>query len=247
MSTPPSTLYPFSIINMNFYKHYSFDLWLTLIKSNPSFKKERANYFYKNLNTKKKSLEQVIAIFRHIDVMCNAINEKTGKNIDADEMYLMVISTINEFEISFSDIDLNLLQTEMEVLFFNYIPTFYSSDTFSSLDQLKQRSGSSFNISSNTGFISGRTLRKLLQSLGLDPFFEFQLYSDEVGVSKPHSNFFEMIVDNTKKISGNRDISLNEIIHVGDNPVADIKGACSAGLKCCQINSNSTTILTLLN
>ncbi|RZL31784.1 MAG: HAD family hydrolase, partial [Pedobacter sp.] len=26
---------------MAFYKHYSFDLWLTLIKSNPTFKLER--------------------------------------------------------------------------------------------------------------------------------------------------------------------------------------------------------------
>ena len=73
---------------MQFYKHYSFDLWLTLIKSNPNFKKERALFFHKNFNSKKKNIEEIEKIFRQVDIICNSINEKTGKNIDADEMYL---------------------------------------------------------------------------------------------------------------------------------------------------------------
>ena len=63
---------------MAFYKHYSFDLWLTLIKSNPRFKQERTSYFYEKFNTKNKSIEEVALIFRQVDLMVNAINEKTG-------------------------------------------------------------------------------------------------------------------------------------------------------------------------
>jgi putative hydrolase of the HAD superfamily len=44
---------------MKTYKHYSFDLWLTLIKSNPIFKKERALFFHQHLNAAKKSIEEV--------------------------------------------------------------------------------------------------------------------------------------------------------------------------------------------
>jgi len=40
---------------MPYYRHYSFDLWLTLIKSNPGFKAERAHYFFENYNPLKKA------------------------------------------------------------------------------------------------------------------------------------------------------------------------------------------------
>ena len=48
---------------MKTYKHYSFDLWLTLIKSNPTFKKERALFFHKHLNAAGKSLEENTPLF----------------------------------------------------------------------------------------------------------------------------------------------------------------------------------------
>ena len=32
------------------HEHYSFDLWLTLIKSNPLFKPARIEYFFENYN-----------------------------------------------------------------------------------------------------------------------------------------------------------------------------------------------------
>ncbi|MEO7767471.1 MAG: HAD family hydrolase, partial [Ferruginibacter sp.] len=228
-------------------KHYSFDLWMTLIKSNPFFKTEKARYFYKNYNTKKKSVEEIMSIFRQVDLMCTAINEKTGKNIDSDEMHLIVISIMNDFDSCFANIDLCLLYDEMEVLLFNYIPLVYSNETLNSLDKLRQSNPCSFNISSNTGFIRGRTLRKVLTSLSLSPFFDFQLYSDEIGWSKPGSRFFDALLDGITGIAANKNIDLTDILHVGDNPNADIAGALSAGLNSFLINSNEATILNLLN
>lgn len=232
---------------MNKYKHYSFDLWMTLIKSNPFFKVERAIYFYRNFNSKKKSIEDVKSIFRQVDLMCNSINEKTGNNIDACEMYLIVISMINDFDTTFSDINLNWLYNQMEALLFNYMPTVYSNETQNSLLQLKQRNNCSFSISSNTAFIKGSTLRKILSNLSLSPFFDFQIYSDEINSSKPDRRFFEIMVSTVKNITCNRNILLNEIMHVGDNPTADIRGAISVGIDSFQINSNNATILSLLN
>ena len=76
---------------MQYYRHYSFDLWLTLIKSNPAFKTERTRIFFEDYNIAGKSIEEVAAAFRRVDLLGNAINERTGKNIDSDELYLMVI------------------------------------------------------------------------------------------------------------------------------------------------------------
>lgn len=231
---------------MNVYRHYSFDLWMTLIKSNPTFKIERAKVFFKNFNDKGKSLEEVISAFKKVDTMCNAVNEKTGKNIDADEMHLMVVSLINDFETSFVNIDLPDLYKEMEQLLFNYMPIVYCNNTSSSLDKLKQESNGTFNISSNTAFIKGSTLRKVLSALELSQFFEFQLYSDEIGISKPDKLFFELLLREVRKIELNKDILVTEILHIGDNPKADIEGASSIGMNCFQVNSNSATILSLL-
>jgi putative hydrolase of the HAD superfamily len=232
---------------MKIYKHYSFDLWMTLIKSDPSFKAERAKFFYKHFNTTKKSIEDVVSIFRQVDVMCNCINEKTGNNIDADEMYLMVISLMNDFNTTFADVNLNWLYDEMELLLFKHMPTIYCDETFNSLDSLKQKSCSSFSISSNTAFIKGKTLRKVLPHLGLAPFFDFQIYSDEVGISKPDRRFFDLIFKVVNETDPGRKISPNEIVHIGDNPKADIEGAKSAGISSIQINTNNATILSLLN
>jgi putative hydrolase of the HAD superfamily len=228
-------------------KHYSFDLWMTLIKSNPAFKMERAKFFYKNFNNRNKTIEEVIFVFRQVDLMCNAINEKTGKNIDAEEMYLMVVSMINDFDMSFAKIDLLWLYTKMEELFFNYLPTVYSVDTVSSLDKIRQKSNCTFNISSNTAFVKGKTLKTVLSHLGLSDFFEFQLYSDEIGLSKPCTQFFESMIREIKVIGVNKNILLQEIVHIGDNAKADIDGALLAGIKAFQINSNNSTIVSLLN
>ncbi|WP_443946777.1 HAD family hydrolase [Pedobacter sp. AW1-32] len=229
---------------MAFYKHYSFDLWLTLIKSNPSFKQERAAYFHQKFNPKNKPLEEVIIIFRRVDLMVNAINEKTGKNVDADEMYLMVISMMNDFEVHFQ-IDLPTLELEMEELLLNHMPLIYSDSTLETLSALKNNSISTTNILSNTGFIRGKTLRKVVYHLGIDCFIDFQLYSDEVRMSKPNPGFFQLMLDGINR-DIHSDIKLSEILHVGDNPVADIGGAEAAGIHSLLINSNDLSILNLL-
>ena len=225
---------------MPYFKHYSFDLWLTLIKSNPLFKIERTQFFYDNLNDAHKSLEEVALIFRQVDVMCNTINEKTGKNIDAEEMYLIVINMINNFNNNFDSIDTEKLYNQMETLLFKHLPFMYNSETITVLEHLKQNTNCTMNILSNTGFIKGQTLRKVLAQIGLSPFFDFQLYSDEEQLSKPNPKFFNLMLD---KVSY---LPLNEIVHVGDNPKADIAGANLMGLNSVLINSNLLTINTLI-
>jgi putative hydrolase of the HAD superfamily len=141
---------------MGLFKHYSFDLWFTLIKSNPEFKKERAKYFHKNFNFNNKTLNEVETIFRNVDLMCNSINEKIGKNISAEEMYLMVLYQINEDNKYIGDINLQELYTEMETMFFNYPPSIFNFQTIEVLHSIKQFKNTT-NILSNTAFIKGST------------------------------------------------------------------------------------------
>ncbi|MBS7564973.1 HAD family hydrolase [Mucilaginibacter sp. Bleaf8] len=230
---------------MNKYQHYSFDLWLTLIRSNPAFKQERARFFHQNFNYRNKSLEEVTAVFRQVDVMCNTINEVTGKNIDADEMYLMVISMMNDGHVQLHDFDTDGLYDEMTHLLSKHLPVVYCDKTPKVLEHIKQNGGSTISILSNTGFIKGQTLRGILQQLHLDTYFDFQLYSDETGMSKPNKEFFKLMLINIPLTGGG--IVPNRVIHIGDNPRADVGGAQSVGIQSLLINSNNVSIYSLIN
>jgi putative hydrolase of the HAD superfamily len=227
------------------YKHYSFDLWLTLIRSNPDFKTERTRYFHQHFNTKNKSVEEVALVFRQVDLMVNAINEKTGKNIDADEMYLMVISIMNDYATTFQEIDTEALYAEMEILLLKHMPLLYCSEGIKVLTKIKESGLNTTNILSNTGFIKGKTLRKVIKALELEPLIDFQLYSDEVRLSKPNPLFFQLMLDTIDKTK-HPELDLKEIIHVGDNPNADVLGANGLGINSLLINSNHLSISHLL-
>jgi putative hydrolase of the HAD superfamily len=228
------------------YKHYSFDLWFTLLKSNPEFKKQRALYFFKHYNPLQKTIEQVELVFRQVDIMCNSINEKTGDNIDAEEMYLMVIATLNNYSLANTEVDLKSLYQTMEQLLFNYMPQVYCPNTLPTLDNLKQKTQATFNILSNTAFVKGGTLRQVLNHVGLAPYFNFQLYSCELGFSKPNPKIFNFMLQEAALLQPNKLLLPQQCLHIGDNVKADIWGAAQLNIASYQINTNQNTILNLL-
>ncbi len=230
---------------MNNYKHFSFDLWMTLIKSNPLFKKQRAHFFFTHFNPLQKSMEEVLDIFRFVDLMCNSINEKTGGNIDADEMYLMVIYRLGGNAAAFNGVDLKRLCAQMEQLVFENMPLIYCADTKDVLTEIKGKNGNTMSILSNTAFIKGATLRTVLKHLQIDHFFDFQLYSDEWGISKPNHHFFKIMFDQISSLRRDN-IAPGEVVHIGDNPVADIAAANAFGMNSFLINSNDKLITDFL-
>ncbi len=220
----------------NKIKHFSFDLWLTLIRSNPEFKKERIRHFTLNYNSFNKTEFEIKVIFETVDKMCNAINQKTGGNICTDELYLMTLYLINEGNLELQKIELNQLKLEMEFLFFKYPPIPIYESILNELMDLKKRTKATFNISSNTAFIEGKLLRILLNDIGFTPLFEFQLYSDEIGFSKPNLAFYSKMYSEVKLL--HKQLNKIEIVHIGDNIIADIEGAKSFGINAIDINKH---------
>ena len=170
--------------------------------------------------------------------------KKQVKNIDAEEMYLMVLTLVNEDPAYVQSVDTNKLYADMEGLVFSLPPLIYNDETIPVLRHLKEK-GNTLSILSNTGFIKGSTLRVLLAELKIDSYFDFQLYSDEVGLSKPDINFFNLLISGARSVNQPDEFSLNNIIHIGDNPLTDIKGAEESGINSLLINSNNRSILTL--
>ncbi len=88
-----------------------------------------------------------------------------------------------------------------------------------------------------------------MDGLGLAGFFDFQLYSDEEGLSKPNKQLFGLMLGKIAAVrqdSGKKAIGLKEIIHIGDNEKADIGGANAIGISSLLINSNGKGIKCLL-
>ncbi len=221
------------------YKHYSFDLWMTLIKSDLQFKTKRAEYFFNHFNADKRELWEVAFKIKQVDDMCNVVNERAGGSISAIEMYSMVLHRLNYNMDNIGRDELVSVYHNCQQIMQHYPPSLFDVNIIQVLTQLK-RSGAKLSILSNTGFINGNTLRDHLKRLEIYHLFDFILFSDEVGMSKPNQQFYNLLAYKSN-------VDRNQILHVGDNLFADKKGAEKAGMNALLINGNSgKTILNLL-
>lgn len=209
--------------NISNYQHFSFDLWLTLIKSNPEFKHKR-NLLFQSFFNINSSFNQITETIKYYDDLCNIINETVGKNIDTFEIYLLILSAL---QVDITLITIDVLQTfynQTETLFLEYHPQFICVNMTETFDQIKSE-GKTISILSNTGFIKGVTMRKFLEHSDITKYFDFQIYSDEIFVSKPSYQAFQEVYTQI----GTVDLPKNQVLHIGDNPRADFAGAKNFG------------------
>ncbi len=206
------------------YKHISFDLWLTLIKSHPEFKPKR-NLLFRDYFAINKPIDAVSAVIRKFDVLTNSINEKVCRNFNTYEIYYLILDAL--------DVDINTVTAThldgfykaTEDLLMQYKPVLLYPEIPELFRQLHSE-GKTMNILSNTAFIKGSSLKKVLTSHGLEEYFAFQGYSDETGYSKPGTEMYQYAWDNILKIG---DIQKHEVLHVGDNALSDQQGALQFG------------------
>ncbi len=215
------------------YRHISFDLWLTLIKSHPEYKNKR-NLLFKEYFNVDRPIDEVAGIIRKFDLLTNSINEKVGRNFDTYEIYYLIIDAMGIPIEKFSRQDLNVFYSHTEELLMEYKPVLLSDSISETLFSL-QREGITTNILSNTAFIKGSSLRKILDHYGFGEVFSFQAYSDETGYSKPGTEMYQYAYDNILKI---KQIEKANILHIGDNIISDYEGAMKFGFNAHLITNN---------
>ncbi len=79
-------------------------------------------------------------------------------------------------------------------------------------------------IISDTIHAPGQGLRQILNRGGLLQYFDHCVFSDEAGAAKPASTVFE-------QASVGLEVSLSEIVHIGDRESNDIAGALAMGMQ----------------
>jgi putative hydrolase of the HAD superfamily len=118
--------------------------------------------------------------------------------------------------------------------FFCYPPTLIDSAMPDLFRQLND-TGRQIAIVSNTGFVNGREMRTALSLAGLPlERMSVGVFSDEVGINKPHRAIFEHLAE----VAG---VPAAHILHIGDNKRADYDGALAAGFQAAHISEQPTT------
>lgn len=207
-------------------RHLSFDLWRTLIRSGPSYKQRRSRLLRDHFGLTQ-PLEAVQKAVRRWDLASDTLNEMTGLNIDAIEIYGLVLLDLGVKPHSVTSEDFSTFYQKTEELFLTCLPVLIEPDAIDELVGLRQR-GFSLSLLSNTGFIRGPTVRAALSQLGFGTVFDAQLYSDELRASKPAKPAFDAVwIEAQRHGCSER----NEVLHIGDNRLADVRGSRNYGFR----------------
>lgn len=92
-------------------------------------------------------------------------------------------------------------------------------------------------LTSNTGMLPGELMRKLLAVAGFGAVPG--VFSNELGVAKPHPRMFEAACD----VLG---VPAAQVLHIGDNPAADVAGAEAAGMTTALVRRDGASTLAVL-
>lgn len=207
---------------------------MTLIRSHPEFKLKRAELIADTFNLKNISPKEIDSFIRSVDNVFDRYNMISGKKMSANKMYQNLLERLVPMETSVTlDIAISL-RKKADDLFGQYQPVFLNENIPQILSQLKKE-GYILNLSSNTGFIEGETLRTTLANMGILEYFDFLIFSDEINASKPSSHFFQHVYDHI-------DVPKDAVLHIGDNPKADYQGAKNFGFNALLITDPNYTI-----
>jgi putative hydrolase of the HAD superfamily len=211
------------------------------------FKKMRVELFYEKFNPSNIDLNTIEVIFRNVDLMSNAITERSGQALSAEVMYGMVCYQVERVAYCSGYFDLDYIYSETEKLFFENVPVLLNESVTQLLHEISNKSGCTISILSNTGFIKGSSLRMLMNKLGLESLFLFQMYSDEEGLSKPNPELFQRMYRRAIELRSSESLNKKEVVHVGDNLFADCAGASNFGINSFLVHEGGNNILDVLD
>lgn len=103
------------------------------------------------------------------------------------------------------------------------VPPYLNPDAESVLEELTE-AGKRVGLICNTGLTPGFALRRFLESVEVLGFFDFLVFSDEVGFRKPEQRVFDLAA---RKLG----VDACSVVHVGDNLRVDVYGAKNAGFR----------------
>lgn len=203
--------------------HLSIDFWRTLAFSNPEYSKRRLDFLENKLDIEREMVKNTLTeIGRYADYY------NSSGHITIDAMYQMVFAMLSKKSGSPSIMENSLvksIRSHIDDLFLEY-PPLLNQELFRLIDLNAYKT---FNLSSNTGYISGSLIKTFLNDSLTELKMDFHVFSDEIGFSKPQSHFFDFLKSQ---------VNSETITHLGDDFYADIYGANASGFNALYYNNN---------
>jgi putative hydrolase of the HAD superfamily len=198
----------------------SFDVWKTLVRSNPDFKPARAKLVADKIGTELGLVEGAI---RNADVELDKDTDSSGLQHGPEDRLRATFLSLGVPESDIDDLS-SELSDEVQRLFLGYPPELNEEGLLETLSEISNRVNGIY-IISNTGFINGEYMRRALESIGLMRHVKKAIFSDEEGLAKPDRRIFNRVIEDSDCID-----NPGRIVHVGDNQSADYQGALRVGM-----------------
>lgn len=219
----------------------TFDLWQTLILDAPEQDELRSQMRYKDLHKALTSLGVHLSLQelkRGHDESASRLQEiwKRNQDVAVREQIRLIMELASNRP--------GTMPTEPEAIeklesayvhSLSMFPPKLNPGTLDILKALRSR-GHKIGLISNTGRSPGEALRRLLENYGVLQFFNATVFSNEVGVRKPDRRIFE-------EAANGLGVDLEGIVHIGDDPEADIWGAKQLGMRTILYESGSPDLV----
>lgn len=146
------------------------------------------------------------------------------RHLDVTEQIRMILETASAARVSLPQDPraIEMLQTAYVEPIFCFPPRL-NEDAVPTLEGMLGRV-KKVGLISNTGRSPGIALRQLMNRCGILKFFDATVFSDEIGWRKPDRRIFEVAANELQT-------DMAKVIHIGDDPEADIWGAKQAGMR----------------
>ncbi|WEX91697.1 HAD family hydrolase (plasmid) [Sinorhizobium garamanticum] len=191
--------------------HISFDVWNTLVSPNPGHAPMRTKFLAACFDAEEAAVRNAYA---EVKIWVNQHAIETGYAPSLFENIRLLMMRCNVHK------DPSYIAKSFEDIFQICKPIVL--DTTVRLIQALVEDGYTLSLGSNSSFISGRVVHDFLEST-FGCVFRFGIYSDLLGYAKPKKTFFNKIIKSC-------DVAANNILHVGDHAICDLRGAQSAGI-----------------
>ncbi|TWE10434.1 HAD family hydrolase [Rudaeicoccus suwonensis] len=213
----------------------SLDIWGTLLGSDPDFKAAR-NRLLRDALLPSVGAEQFDQVMRQADRDVDDECARTGADVG---FVGRIVACLTRFGMPQSvaldavSVACDDLMCQQEALALMHPPRPLHTELPAAVLELQVP----VVLTSNTGMLPGALMRKLLALAGFGGVTG--VFSDEVGVAKPAPAIF----GETLAVLG---LPPPDVLHVGDNPVADVAGAREAGLQTALVIPDGLSTLAVL-
>ena len=198
----------------------SFDIWGTLVRSHRSFKAHRNEMLQEVLGLSIDPL-RFDAELRRADREADLRSEESGSDLALADRLAPALVSLGVQGVELGPDLVADLERRQHDLALEMPPELLDERLPDLLRRLADLVP--VGVTSNTGMLPGSTMRPLLAACDLAGALSVEVFSNEVGVAKPAAGIFRRTVEGFG-------VPAEGIVHVGDNPVADVDGARAAGL-----------------